>query len=91
LPKYSIAETTTFKKKIAAPSYKKLHEKILTYIYPQLKQNPFFGPNIKKLKGQFEEFYRYRIGKYRLFYTIDNNQILVIIVDIVQRKDAYKK
>ena len=51
--------------------------------------NPFYGPNIKKLKGEFEGFYRFRIGKYRLFYVIQENELLVISVDIEKRKDAY--
>ncbi|MCR1795838.1 type II toxin-antitoxin system RelE/ParE family toxin, partial [Leptospira sp. id769339] len=33
---------------------------------------------------------RYRIGKYRLFYLIKDNELLVIFVDVDQRKDSYK-
>ncbi|HAQ61921.1 TPA: hypothetical protein DCR49_07985 [Candidatus Delongbacteria bacterium] len=30
------------------------------------------------------------MGNYRLFYMIENEKILVIILDISDRKDAYK-
>ena len=54
-----------------------------------LKRNPYFGPNIKRLKGQYSDFYRYRIGDYRLFYKIENENIMIFIIDIAYRKNAY--
>ncbi len=86
---FKIAETETFQNSIEKLKYKKLYNKIFTYIYPQLRINPFFGPNIKKLKGQLEGLYRYRIGDYRLFYKIDAKGMLVFILDIYDRKSAY--
>jgi mRNA interferase RelE/StbE len=87
---FSIAETDSFQKKIESRNFKHLKNKIQNYVYPILKVNPFFGPNIKKLKGEFEGIYRYRIGNFRLFYTIEEEKLLVISVDIEKRKDAYK-
>lgn len=86
---FSIAETETFQKHIKAPKFIRLYDKIKNYIYPQLRINPFFGPNIKKLKGEFEGVYRYRLGNYRLFYRIDGLRIIVFILDISNRKDVY--
>ncbi|RLF03728.1 MAG: type II toxin-antitoxin system mRNA interferase toxin, RelE/StbE family [Thermoprotei archaeon] len=86
---FQIAETKTFikvKKKLSP----KLYDKIKNIVYPQLKANPFFGINIKKLKGEFENYYRYRIGNYRLFYLIENEKILVVIVDLKHRQSAYQ-
>ena len=90
MDRFKIAETDSFKKKIKKDEYKRLNKKIEEYIYPLLRRNPFFGPNIKRLKGNYSELYRFRIGDYRLFYTIDNDKIIVFIIDIVNRKDAYK-
>ncbi len=90
LNNFEIAETEIFSSKIKETKYKKIYKKIIDYIYPQLKLNPFFGNNIKKLKGEFEGVYRYRIGDYRLFYQIENDKILIIILDIDERKDAYR-
>ena len=44
-------------------------------------------PNVKKLKG-FEEFYRIRIGKYRVGIRYNNNE--VTFIRILLRKDIYK-
>ena len=90
MAKYKIAETETFEKKILTPKYKFLYNKILDYIYPILRENPYFGPNIKKLKGEFKEIYRYRIGDYRLFYKISEETVIVFALDIENRKDAYQ-
>ncbi len=80
LPKFQIAETKTFenvKKKID----KKLYSKIENFVYPQLRKNPFYGSNIKKLKDNLEGYYRYRVGNYRLFYLIEDDKLIVVIVD----------
>lgn len=88
--KFTIAETDSFAKKIRKPDFIQLLPKLHDYVYPILRENPFFGPNIKRLKGSYSAYYRYRIGKYRLFYTIDKDKILVFIIDIEKRKDAYR-
>lgn len=90
LNKFKIAETNTFASKVTDSKYSKIYKKISDFVYPQLRENPFFGSNIKKLKGEFEGLYRYRVGRYRIFYKIEDDKILVIILDIDDRKDAYK-
>ena len=86
MTKYRIAETETFEKKIKSTKYKKIKE----YVYPILRKNPYFGSNIKKLKGNYKDLYRFRIGDYRLFYKISEDTVIVFIADIETRKDAYK-
>jgi len=90
LIEYKIAESDEFSKKLTHRDYIKLSNKIKNFVYPQLKENPFYGKNIKKLKGKYNDIYRYRIGNFRLFYTVDNDKIIVIIIDIRKRKDSYK-
>ena len=87
---YKIAETDTFSKKIKSAKYSSLYKKITDYVYPLLRLNPFFGPNIKKLKGELKDIYRYRIGDYRLFYKISEETVIIFILDIEARKDAYR-
>lgn len=41
----------------------------------QLKQDPRSHPNIKPLKGEYAGLYRYRIGDYRVIYSIDDTQV----------------
>jgi len=90
LNKYKIAETETFSKKINSNKFKHLYNKILMDVYPILKNNPFYGANIKKLKCDYKEIYRFRIGDYRIFYKIDENESIIFIINIENRKDAYK-
>ena len=89
LNRVEIAETETFQRSISKKEISKIYNKIKTYIYPQLRSNPFFGKNIKKLKDEFKDVYRYRIGEYSLFYQVDEKQILIFIMDIMKRKEAY--
>ncbi len=86
---FVIVETDYFKNKIKKEPFKSIYDKITTSVYPQLRLNPFWEPNIKKLKGEYSDFYRYRIGPIRLFYAIYKKEIIVLISDIGQRKDSY--
>jgi len=88
--KYKIAETDTFSHIIAKPEFKQLSQKLSNYVYPQLKENPFFGLNVKKLKGEYEGVYRYRVGSIRVFYIIDDSSRTVFLLDVQKRKDTYK-
>jgi mRNA interferase RelE/StbE len=90
LSSFKIAETENFEKKIKSNKYKHLYSKIVEYVYPLLRENPFYGNNIKKLKGDYKEIYRFRIGDYRLFYKITEETVIVFIIDIEARKDSYK-
>ena len=85
---FKIAESKTFQK-IKVKIDKKLYNKIVNDVYPKLKSNPFYGLHIKKLKGEFEGYYRYRIGNYRLFYLIENDKVLIIVTDLKHRQNAY--
>jgi mRNA interferase RelE/StbE len=89
LSEFQIAETKGFtkRKESIAPE---LYEKIRDVVYPQLRKNPYFGPNIKKLKGKLAPYYRFRIGDYRLFYLIEADKVLVAVVDLKHRQSAYK-
>ena len=87
LSKYQIAETKTFKK-VKKKIDKKLYLKIENFVYPQLRENPFYGSNIKKLKDDLEGYYRYRIGNYRLFYLIENDKLIIAVVDF-KHQQAY--
>ena len=92
MPDYKIFETNEFLKKIDKLSDQEKHfieKKLLQYIYPQLKEEPHYGNNIKKLIGYKPETWRYRIGKFRLFYVIDETEKIIYILSIDLRKDTY--
>lgn len=52
-----------------------------------LEGNPFpRGKLIKKIKGTKSDFFRIRADKYRVFYMIDGNK--VVILRVLSKKDA---
>lgn len=54
---------------------------------PDLKDNPFpQGKRIRKIKGKRSTFYRLRVDKYRVFYSIED--LHVVILRIISKKDA---
>ena len=67
----------------------RIQQKLLAYVYPQLRVNPFVGKNIKKLRDVTPETWRYRIGDDRFFYTIDERKRLVSMVTADHRGQAY--
>ena len=90
MDKYKIAETENYSKKITSNKYNHLYQKIFEDVYPILRGNPFFGVNIKKLKGKYKDIYRFKIGNYRLFYKVEEQKLIIFIIDIQSRQDAYR-
>lgn len=90
--KYKIFETDEFQKRIEKISKRDrsfIEKKLTHFIYPQLKDEPHFGNNIKKPVNYNPETWRYRIGKYRLFYVIDEEEKIIYVISIDLRKDSY--
>ena len=86
---FRIFETEEFKKaltRLGPPRF--LRGKLDTYVYPQSRSGPFFGPNIRKLQGYEPATWRYRIGRYRVFYSLDEAERIVFVLTIDDRKDA---
>jgi len=44
----------------------------------------------KPLHGEFKGLYRYRYGKYRVLYTIDRKEDIIVILRVGKRKEIYK-
>ncbi len=89
---YRIFETNEFQKKIGKISKREktfIEKKLRETIYPQLKEEPYYGSNIKKLVNYKPETRRYRVGKYRFFYTIDESKKVIYMLSVDLRKDAY--
>jgi mRNA interferase RelE/StbE len=80
LADFRIFETVQFQKdlkQIARSGMPKLVNKLHDYVYPQLRSSPATGPNIKRLKGPYSDVWRYRIGAWRFFYSIDEKRRVV--------------
>ncbi|MBC6419399.1 MAG: type II toxin-antitoxin system RelE/ParE family toxin [Prochloron sp. SP5CPC1] len=55
-----------------------------------LAENPRPG-DCKKLKGKNCDFYRIRVGKYRVIYSIKDEVLLIIVVRVGHRSHIYNK
>lgn len=44
----------------------------------------------KALKGNQSEFWRYRVGEYRIICEINDSSLTVLVVRIGHRKDVYR-
>ena len=92
LDNFKIFETRQFLKDLEqdfSGQQERIKRKLTTYAYPQLKQNPYFGKNIKKLTNYKSETWRYRIGSYRFFYEIDGSKKIVFMITADSRQGAY--
>ena len=93
LSEFRIFETDEFLKrlkKLASRDAAFLRRKLDSLVYPQLKSEPFWGNNIKKLQGYTPDTWRCRIGKFRVFYIIDQEDQILYILTVDDRKNAYR-
>ena len=44
----------------------------------------------KPLKGNLKGIWRYRVGDYRIFATIEDDKLVFFLFDIGHRKEVYK-
>lgn len=55
-----------------------------------LEQNPRSGNNVRPLRGPLAGTFRYRVGDYRVVYSIDERVIKVFVITIAHRSSAYE-
>ena len=70
-------------KKLDKTTARKILNRIETYLACDPKE---LG---KPLKGEFQGYWRYRWGDYRVIYKISEREILIIVLRISNRKDVY--
>lgn len=93
LPDYRIFETDEFRRKLDKMSVldrETVRDKLNEYAYPSLREQPHFGNNIRKLRGYKPDTWRYRIGRFRVFYSIEEEERFVFLLTIEARKDSYR-
>lgn len=88
-PRNSSVWTVEFKRS-AARELKKFPRKtrihIIEIIENVLMVNPFAGD---KLHGQFKGLWRFRTGNYIIICQIEEKKLIILIVKIAHRKEAY--
>ena len=73
-------------RKIDLPFQKIIKEKLLI-----LAENPaILKNNIKKLTGTKEDYYRLRIGSYRVIYEKRDKELIILIIRIGHRREIYQ-
>lgn len=56
----------------------------------QIKISPRNHLNVKALKGNYTGQYRYRLGDYRIVYSINDTLIKVLVTEIDHRSKIYE-
>ena len=90
---YRLFETDEFLSKLdglPGPRAAAIRAKLRSQVYLQIRTQPFHGANIRKLRGFAAGAWRYRIGNYRIFYTVDQDDRVVSLLTIEHGKDAYR-
>ncbi|MFH1856955.1 MAG: type II toxin-antitoxin system RelE/ParE family toxin [Candidatus Omnitrophota bacterium] len=70
-------------KKIDKTAIKKILVRVETYLAAAPKG---LG---KPLKGEFQGYWRYRWGNYRIIYKIAEQEVLILILRVSHRKEVY--
>jgi len=84
-----VIELTTQASKILdrmAEQEPKLYRRVAQAI-DGLEDDPYQG---KALRGDLKGRYSYRIGSYRIIYSIKNHILTVYVLDIGHRRDIYR-
>jgi mRNA interferase RelE/StbE len=92
-PAFRIFETRQFSKDLASfgpVARVRLEAKLGDHVYPTVRQNPCFGPNIKRLKNWTPPTWRYRVAEWRFFYEVDEMEKTVFLVAADHRRQAYR-
>jgi len=84
--KYRVSIKRSAVKEIEAIPQKKERQRIIRRI-GQLADNPR-PPGSRKLSGH--DRYRIRQGAYRIVYSIDDVEIVVVVVKVGHRKNVYR-
>lgn len=66
------------------PTKRRINEAI-----ENIKREPHGGPHIRRLVGELEGNWRYRLGGLRIIYEIDNVQKVIKVKTIKSRGDVY--
>ncbi len=92
MSEFRVFETAQFAddlERISPARKDKIAAKLRGLVYPQLREQPYFGTNIKKLKDFKPETWRYRIGPYRFFYIVDDRKKVVFMIAAKTRQQSY--
>jgi len=63
-----------------------IHKRVIRAL-ETIQENPLIGV---KLHGELNDYYKHRIGDYRIVYSFDSKKSTVIVVKVEHRQGVYK-
>lgn len=93
LSEYRLFETENFRReltRLGPTAAKRIRTRLETGAYSALRAAPRQVPSAARLKDWDPPTWRLRIGPYRLFYRIEDEERVVWLISVSDRKDAYR-
>lgn len=87
---YNVETTAAFDKE-----FKKLDRPVQKILKAWIEKNLIDCVNPcqhgKALKGNLQEFWRYRVGDYRILAAIQDDRLIILAMSVGHRKNIYEK
>jgi len=64
------------------------YQKAIRYSIDSLARDPFAG---KKLDPPLDHLHSLRVGVYRILYQIFKKKLIILVVSVAHRKEAYRR
>ncbi|WP_442583031.1 type II toxin-antitoxin system RelE family toxin [Mesorhizobium sp. ASY16-5R] len=65
-------------------------QRILAYLFERVAGHPDPHSLAKRLAGQDEQLWRFRVGDYRLIAKFLGDRLVILIVEIGNRREIYR-
>jgi mRNA interferase RelE/StbE len=70
---------------------KPVARRILNFLYQRVGKLDDPRKIGQKLQGTLSEFWKYRVGDYRLICSLENDRLVVLVLRIGHRREVYKR
>ena len=87
-----IFETRTFQNdldRLGPAAARRIRVTLEGRVYPVLKANPLAVPSVARLRNWEPPTWRIRVGSWRIFFEIDDENRIVFLTAADHRKDAH--
>ena len=83
--KYKVLYHKNIKKDLKNLDKKKLNL-FFQVVKEKISEDPYLG---NRLKGKYSSLWKYRMGNFRIIYTIKSRELKILIVRVRYRKNVY--
>ena len=85
MSRYEVRLTSQAAKQLA--SFERSMQLRIAGVIELLSANPF-PPKAQKLRGR--EAWRVRVGDYRVLYTVNQGELVIVVIRIAHRREVYR-